>query len=312
MIIHPQKSIFLLTCLSLLAIHCGEEKTKPASQNPSPMIENTRTHDRIDQQKFPGLSFEIHQVLPKQVRVYMPENSLEAAKSDILIHFHGAHYLVQYTADKFNGDLICVSVNLGAGSSVYNNPFVDASTFDRLLNSIIDGIFNHLGRKIEIDHVIVSSFSAGYGAIRRILSHTDNYQRIDAVLLLDGIHADYFPDRQVLSEGGIIDSTDIKEFLNFAQDGASENSAKRFLITHSEIFPGTYASTTEATDYILNKLQMKRQPVLKWGPLGMQQLSIAKSNQFAVFGFAGNTAPDHIDHLHGLYYFFNEMMNEEF
>ena len=36
------------------------------------------------------------------------------------------------------------------------------------------------------------------------------------------------------------------------------------------------------------------------GPQKMQQLSEAKSGQFRVLGFAGNTAPDHIDHLHAL------------
>jgi hypothetical protein len=78
---------------------------------------------------------------------------------------------------------------------------------------------------------------------------------------------------------------------------------KTNLITHSEIFPGTFVSTTEATDYLLNALGLKREPVLKWGPLGMQQLSETKRGRFAVLGFAGNAAPDHIDHLHALQWF---------
>jgi hypothetical protein len=32
----------------------------------------------------------------------------------------------------------------------------------------------------------------------------------------------------------------------------------------------------------------------------MQQLSEARSGRFALLGFAGNSAPDHIDHLHGM------------
>jgi hypothetical protein len=32
----------------------------------------------------------------------------------------------------------------------------------------------------------------------------------------------------------------------------------------------------------------------------MQQLSEAKNGQFRLLGFAGNSAPDHVDHLHAL------------
>ena len=86
-----------------------------------------------------------------------------------------------------------------------------------------------------------------------------------------------------------------------------ENAEKQFLITHSEIFPGTFVSTTEATDFVLQNLGMRREAVLRWGPLGMQQLSAARQHHFAVLGFAGNTAPDHVDHFHALDYFLNKL-----
>lgn len=47
-------------------------------------------------------------------------------------------------------------------------------------------------------------------------------------------------------------------------------------------------------------LDLKRRPVLKWGPLGMQQTSEAKRGGFEVRGYAGNAAPDHVDHLHAI------------
>ena len=72
------------------------------------------------------------------------------------------------------------------------------------------------------------------------------------------------------------------------------------LITHSEVFPGTFASTTETTDWLLRQLKLRRRPVLRWGPGGMQQLSEVRRGRLAVMGFAGNSAPDHMDHLHGM------------
>jgi hypothetical protein len=72
------------------------------------------------------------------------------------------------------------------------------------------------------------------------------------------------------------------------------------LVTHSEIFPGTYASTTETADWLIAELGLARRPVMKWGPMGTQQLSEVRAGGFTLIGFAGNTAPDHVDQLHAL------------
>ena len=75
------------------------------------------------------------------------------------------------------------------------------------------------------------------------------------------------------------------------------------------MFPGTFVSTTEATDYLMGQLGMVRTPVLEWGPLGMQLLSRARRGPFEVLGFAGNSAQDHVDHLHSLFYFLDLLSN---
>ena len=82
------------------------------------------------------------------------------------------------------------------------------------------------------------------------------------------------------------------------------------MITHSEIFPGTFVSTTEATDWLLASLGTHATPVLAWGPGGMQQLADARLGLFHVLGFAGNSAPDHVDQLHGMATFVRMMQGE--
>ncbi|MFM8780092.1 MAG: hypothetical protein ACKOFO_01150, partial [Gemmatimonadota bacterium] len=79
-----------------------------------------------------------------------------------------------------------------------------------------------------------------------------------------------------------------------------DSGTLRFVMTHSEVFPGTCASTTEGADWLIERLALRRTAVLEWGPMGMQLLSRARSGRFDVLGFAGNSAPDHLDHLHGL------------
>jgi hypothetical protein len=55
----------------------------------------------------------------------------------------------------------------------------------------------------------------------------------------------------------------LQPFLDFAREALA--SHKRMLITHSEIFPGTFASTTETTDFLIGELQVEAET---GGPLG--------------------------------------------
>jgi hypothetical protein len=54
----------------------------------------------------------------------------------------------------------------------------------------------------------------------------------------------------------------------------------------------------ESADWLLQSLGLERTPMLRWGPRGMQQLSESGAGRFELLGFAGNSAPDHVDHLH--------------
>ena len=299
--------------MTLLLIVCTararqEDSMKVASQNPSPMVDFTRKHDRIEQKEYAGIAFEITGIFSKPVQVFVPRKCVKSESFDLLIHFHGAAYVTQFAASQYRGKLIGVTISVGSGSKIYDDAFQDTAKFLSLLDTTVAETRTRLGHHVRIGRVILSGFSAGYGAIRKIISTESNYARVDAVLLLDGFHTSYIPDRKVLAEGGRIDSTGLLPYMKLAGDASSGRSRKRFLITHSEIFPGTFVSTTEATDYLLKTLSMKRTPVLKWGPLGMQQLSDASKYRLEIMGFAGNTARDHVDHLQGLFWFLNRLM----
>jgi hypothetical protein len=131
--------------------------------------------------------------------------------------------------------------------------------------------------------IVLSSFSAGYGAVREILRDKTNWARITSVILADSLYGEYGHE-----------ADDLGPFLAYVQAG------KRLVMTHSELYPGTYESTSEAADWLLSKVGAKRKAVLRWGPIGMQQLSESIKGSFVVLGFAGNTADDHVDHLYGL------------
>jgi hypothetical protein len=156
----------------------------------------------------------------------------------------------------------------------------------------------HRGSAIQWRHLTLSGFSAGHGAIRRILRTPALAARVSAVLLLDGMHTSYVPEGTTLANGGVLDTANLVALTEYARRAAAGHA--RMLISHSEIFPGTYASTTETADWLLRESGVMRKAVLKWGPRGMQQLSEARRGHLHVRGFAGNSAPDHIDQLHAM------------
>ncbi len=271
------------------------------------MRETVRRHERVTFEMEPSKTIILNDILPKPVTIYLPANIRKLKHADLLIHFHGLAPVVAYAAHQYKHPLIAVSVNLGSGSAAYAQPFVDDAAFEKLRQAVLDTVNKHIGHPLSGGKIILSGFSAGYGAIRSILLHPAAFKEIQTVLLLDGLHTSYIPERKVLAEGGLIDSVSLKPFIQFASEATNKLSGKNFMFTHSEIFPGTFSSTTETAQYLLQKLNIKTTPVLKWGPLGMQQISEASSGNFFVLGFAGNTAPDHVDHFHGLFHFLHQL-----
>lgn len=274
---------------TLLLFGCALHRLKPAPQNPSPMVENTRVHERVEQRPLAGKHFVVRGELPRDVEVEITPAAESAKEADLVIHFLGSSWLPMQAAEDLGRPIVIAAVNLGAGSARYAEPFRDPSVFPRLVAAI-------RSQSPPIRAIYLSGFSAGYGAIREIL--TQRPAEIAGVLLIDGLHTGYVPERKVVAEGGHFDTTRLMPFLDYAERAADGD--KRMVVTHSEIFPGTFASTTETADWLLMRLGIKRTPVVQWGPHGMQQLSEARKGSLLVMGFAGNSAPDHIDQLHGL------------
>lgn len=278
----------------------------PAAQNPSPMVEETRAHERLAPHDIGGARRTINGSLGKPVDVWIPENIREDDAVDLVIHFLGAAWLPEYAVSRLTTKTVAAVVNLGAGSGIYDRAFSDVAAFDSLLAAVTRETSAAIGREARFRHVILVGFSAGHGAIRAILREPRHFARVDAILLLDGMHTSYVPEGVVVEKGGTPDRRNLEAFVRFAE--AAVKGDKRFLITHSEIFPGTFASTTETADYLLHALALRRTPVLEWGPRGMQQLGEVKVGRFELMSFAGNTAPDHIDHLHGMPEFLERLL----
>lgn len=279
-------------CLILFVFAALSVSAQQAPQNPSPMTDSTRPHPRIPQTQVEGKRTELT-TLKGAILFTGPKVKTNKAVP-LIIHFHGVPWLMENHIAKNFPKAALITVNLGSGSRVYGEPFSKPEIFQNM----IDEAAKTLDLKKGWSSITLVGFSAGYGAVRAILRHEAYFKIVNNVLLLDGIHASYVPEGKRLADGGVIKADDLDSYIKFAAEAAA--GKKKFMISHSEIFPGTYASTTECVDYLLNALSLRRKAVLKNGPIGMQQTSQVDAKGFHIRGYAGNTGADHGDQLYAM------------
>jgi hypothetical protein len=253
-------------------------------QNPSPMVEHTRSHERLREETPPGSREKLD-----LGTLFVPAGLKARNGVPVMFFFHGGTWLPEVAAAR--NRMAVIAIQAGAGSGTYARLFDDPKRF----RSLLEDAESKAG--IRFGTVTLGGWSAGCGAVRQILKTPESYARVSAVLLIDGMHTDYLDGKPGPLESKI-DPDNLQVWLQLGRDAIA--GRKRVIVTHSEIFPGTYASTTETADYLVGQLGLKLRAVLKWGPTGSQQLSEASAGRFRLLGFAGNSAPDHVDQLHSL------------
>lgn len=269
-----------------------------SSQNPSPMVEHVREHPRLEK-----VTCEGHRAKLVLGELFVPAEFKSPKNNDqatVVLAFHCGNWIPELACAKLEHPLPCVSFQLGSGSGRYAKPFQDDPA---LVHQIIEGVEKEL--KVKINKLVLVGWSAGYGAIAELLKVQQLPASIDSVLLIDGLHASYVDGKPGPQESNIV-ADSLQPFLQFARQAVV--GEKRFIILHSEIFPGTFASTTETADWLIGQLGIKRTAVLRWGPMKTQQLGETTQGQLQIRAFAGNSAPDHVDLLHGLPEFLAELL----
>jgi hypothetical protein len=225
----------------------GAAQTTP--QNPSPMVEHTRTHARLTQVPLPGRREKL-----RLGTLFLPQKLKLTAHTPLLMFFHAPDWIPELAAVR-HGNLAVITIRIGAGTSVYERPFLDPKFFGELLREA--------ERKagVTFDPITLGGWSAGCGAIRGILTTPVNYERVRKVVLIDGIHTGYVGGKPGPVESKL-EIGKLEIFVKLARDAIA--GRKSVVITHSEIFPGTFAGTTETADAILRQLGLRRRPVLRW------------------------------------------------
>jgi hypothetical protein len=229
---------------------------------------------------------------------------------DLVIHYHGNVELVEQSIAAAKVNALVHIINFGEGAGSYSKPLRNPFVFDRMLGTIEARARKTLGlRSAQIRRIALSSWSAGFAALHQILTSRSRLDRVDAVLLMDGLHASYAP-----GSGTEVHPVGLKPFLAFARRAMS--GQKLLVLTHSAIETHGYPSTTRTADALLEQLSLERQAVApdaasppqvdltvakKAFPTGernwLRVVSKVHHEALYLYGCAGNGKGDHIAHL---------------
>lgn len=254
--------------------------------------------------------------LPRDARVSLEDGVVYVPPSfaspngrfDLIVHFHGNTDLVAQSVAASQINAIVYIINYGESSSVYARPFSNPDAFDRLLVGVERRVARMGLQRPRVERVALTSWSAGYGALYHILRSRSRLDRVDALLLMDSLHASYSPS------GTGVDDASLAPFVSFAKRAIA--GEKLMVLTHARIDTHGYASTQESADALLQRLELVREDVepeqasppevelevarsafpareQNW----MQVVTAVHENNFHLLGCTGNDKPDHIAHL---------------
>src|SRR5260221_1113146 len=94
------------------ALTRAQTPTPPAApQNPSPMVEETRAHERLTPRELDGVTRSFGGPAEKQVEVFVSGAAHSRDVVDLVIHFHGAAWLPEQAAAQAGGHFVPAGLN---------------------------------------------------------------------------------------------------------------------------------------------------------------------------------------------------------
>lgn len=236
-------------------------------------------------------------------KIFIPDTYVQRPGeiADLLVHFHGDPQTYWNNAKYAKLNSVIVTVNYNGLSSAYQTPFSNASLFQSIVNEALTKVRLEadIPDALQWDKLGVSSFSAGYAAVREILKSPAYRNDIDALLAADSIHASTSSVDQTPLDSQM---ADFKTFATLAK-----NESKTFIVSHSQVPTFGYESTTETANELLQYLGLAAPAVNQAGLGTLVYNRHAQSGNFELWGATGSDAAAHSKHLQYIGDFLNDL-----
>jgi len=235
---------------------------------------------------------------------------------DLVFHFHGAR-VAEREWRSAGLAAVVVDAELGGTSTPFHDAFESPERFGKMQDEVILALRARTKNPaLHVRRVALVSWSAGYAAVARILAEPRYLQKIDAVLLLDSLHAPYVDPippgasehgvtfrhlvlttpRQSRGRAVLVDRHALAPFIDFGRLAAQGD--KLMVLTHSDILPPDYASTTETAFTLTVAIDARLEPREGRAERGMWRSDASDSRGYHMRGYWGATPEAHVEHLH--------------
>jgi hypothetical protein len=227
-------------------------------------------------------------------------NPITSAKCRLTVHFHTVPWFViqEHVRRGATHPLACFQ--LGEGSSVYRRPFEDRERFARCLRAIETQLRAYSGlSNLTLTGLELSSFSAGYAAIREIVKSPNYFERTDAIVLADSMYGSFETNAANL---GVPAREHIDPWVPFAQ--AAREGKKAFLVSYSNVPTTAYASSRQCAEALLDRLELKHPAVDAALAAALDPdlplLRRTDIGRLYIWGYGGTNAQAHLTHVRHL------------
>lgn len=187
----------------------------------------------------------------------------------------------------------------GEGSATYRVPFEDRERLARWLRLVEAELTRRGGpTNTRATAIEITSFSAGYGAVREIVKQPEYRRLLRRVILCDSIYGGL--DLDALKAGRReVAREHVDCWLPLAREAMA--GEKDFTLTLSAIPTGSYASSWECADAIVKALELpkKATPERLAGAAPGDEFPLtdrADAGRFHVWYYAGTNAMAHMTH----------------
>jgi hypothetical protein len=212
------------------------------------------------------------------------EHAVDASGAfDLIMHLHG-EVTVRRELVASGQPFVLYTLTLPINES-YAPLFAGSGLLGRLIDEVTAAVSKRQGRSTRVRHLALSAWSAGFEGVRSIL-YQPEAERVEAVLLVDGLHA---PRKAK----GLVEN--LEPFVRFARRAAK--GERWFVITHSSIPTGGYTSTTESAHFLIHELGGRPTAVQRDDGFGLELVDFFSSGHLHVRGYAGNDKADHCAQL---------------
>lgn len=209
---------------------------------------------------------------------------------DVVVHFHGASENQEKNAAESGLRAVFVSANEGMGSTPYARAFEKPGALDRALDLAIRTVdaSGHLDASQgppRVRHLALSSWSAGGAAVKQVIGRDRDVERVDAILLADGLFSRFTGDPRAKE----IETKPLDPFVRFARRAMA--GEKVMVITHTAIETPQYPNVKECTDVVLEALDL---------PRSEEAVYSLDHGELHVRGSAGKGPRDHVEQIRAL------------